>query len=244
MSYETSKTRALFERAKRTMPNGVNSNFRYWGDDHTMVITKGKGATIWDADGNRFIDYRLGFGPVILGHGYEPVVARVSEAIQNGTVFAWTIPAEIQVAERLCRMTGMDKVRLANSGTEATMHALRIARAYTGRERYIKFEGQYHGMHDYALFSTASAYVSMLGSRRSPISAQVSSGIPEGIRHYVINLPYNDVERLEEIVAARWHELAAIMVEPIMSMFGLILLSPDLGDNLFGPIRGAIHRGR
>ncbi len=232
MSYDLSKTRALFKQAKQYMPNGVNSNFRYWGDDHTLVVAKGEGPYIWDADGNRYIDYRLGFGPVILGHGYGPVVERVAETIPNGTVFAWTIPLEIQVAERLCRMTGMDKVRLANSGTEATMHALRIARAYTGRERFIKFEGQYHGMYDYVLFSTAGAPASMLGSRRNPINVQSSSGIPEGIRQYVINLPFNDLERLEETVAAHWHELAAIMVEPMLGNAAGIMPRPGFLEKI------------
>ena len=151
---------------------------------------------------SQYIDYRLGFGPIILGHGYGPVVERVAAAIRNGTVFAWTIPLEIQVAERFCRMTGMDKVRLANSGTEATMHALRIARAYTGRERFIKFEGQYHGMYDYVLFSTAGAPVSMLGSRRNPINVQSSSGIPEGIRQYVINISF--LHNLSHVKSGRY----------------------------------------
>ena len=226
MSRELSKTRDLFQRAKKHIPNGVNSNFRYCGDDQTMVIAEGKGPYIWDADGNQYIDYRLGFGPVILGHGYGPVVDRVAQAIQKGTVFAWTIPLEIRVAERFCRMTGMDKVRLANSGTEATMHALRIARAFTGRERFVKFEGQYHGMHDYVLFSTASVPASTLGSRRNPINVQSSSGIPEGIRQYVINLPFNDLERLEETVATHWHELAAIVVEPMLGNAAGIMPRP------------------
>jgi glutamate-1-semialdehyde 2,1-aminomutase len=226
MSRNLTKTHALFQQAKRLIPYGVNSNFRYWGDEDTMVITKGAGGYIWDADGNRYVDYRLGFGPIILGHGYRAVVERVNEAIGNGTVFAWTIPLEIKVAERFVRMTGMDRVRLANSGTEATMHALRIARAYTGRERFIKFEGQYHGMHDYVLFSTASTPASALGSRRHPINVQSSSGIPEGIRQYVINLPFNDLEQLEETVEARWHELAAIMVEPVLGNAAGIMPRP------------------
>jgi glutamate-1-semialdehyde 2,1-aminomutase len=226
MSRNLEQTRALFERAKRFIPHGVNSNFRYWGDQDTYVIQRGEGAVIWDADGNRYIDYRLAFGPIILGHADPRVTGRVAEAIKDGTLFAWTTPLEIQLAERIVRMTGVEKVRLANSGTEATMHALRIARAYTGRERFIKFEGQYHGMHDYVLFSTASSPADALGSPRSPINFQVSSGIPEGIRHYVINLPFNDLERLEETVAARWHELAAIVVEPILGNAAGIMPRP------------------
>jgi glutamate-1-semialdehyde 2,1-aminomutase len=232
MSRDLTQTQALFEKAKQFIPWGVNSNFRYWGDEHTLVVKKGQGAYIWDADGNRYIDYRLGFGPIILGHAYPAVVERVVEAIREGTVFAWTTPVEIQVAERVVRMTGVDKVRLANSGTEATMHALRIARGYTGRERFIKFEGQYHGMHDYVMFSTAGTPVGALGSRRDPINVQTSSGIPEGIRQYVINLPFNDFERLEETVAARWHELAAILVEPLLGNAASVMPQPGWLEKL------------
>jgi glutamate-1-semialdehyde 2,1-aminomutase len=232
MSRNLTETHALFKRATEVIPNGVNSNFRYWGDEYTLVVSKGEGAYIWDADGNRYIDYRLGFGPIILGHAYPAVVDRVSEAIRGGTVFAWTTPLEIKVAERITRMTGVDKVRLANSGTEATMHALRIARAYTARERFIKFEGTYHGMHDYVLFSTAGASAGAMGSRRNPINVQSSSGIPEGIRQYVINLPFNDFERLEETVAARWHELAAILVEPLLGNAASVMPQPGFLEKL------------
>jgi glutamate-1-semialdehyde 2,1-aminomutase len=226
MTRNLTQTHALYERAKKVIPYGVNSNFRYWGPTDTLIIPRGEGALIWDADENRYIDYRLGFGPIILGHSYPAVVRRVTEAIRDGTIFAWTTPLEIQVAERIARLTGVDKVRLGNTGTEVTMHALRIARAYTGRERFIKFEGQYHGMHDYVLFSTASTPAGALGSRRNPINVQNSSGIPEAIRHYVINLPFNDPERLEETIEAHWHELAAVIVEPMLGNAAGILPRP------------------
>jgi glutamate-1-semialdehyde 2,1-aminomutase len=216
MARSLTQTHALFEKAKKTIPYGVNSNFRYWGDEYTLVVARGEGGHIWDMDENRYIDYRMGFGPVILGHGYPEVVQRVSEAIKDGTIFAWTTPWEVRVAERVARLTGVEMVRLGNTGTEVTMHTLRVARAHTGREKFIKFEGQYHGMHDYVLFSTASSPLSGLGSRRNPINAPTSSGIPKGIQEYVINLPFNDLERLEETVEARWHDLAAIFVEPIL----------------------------
>jgi glutamate-1-semialdehyde 2,1-aminomutase len=226
MTRNLTQTQALFKQAKQFIPHGVNSNFRYWGDEDTLVITRGEGARIWDADENEYIDYRLAFGPIILGHAYPRVVERVVQAIGDGTLFAWTMPLEIQVAEQIVRLTGVDKVRLTNTGSEATMHALRIARGYTGRERFIKFEGQYHGMNDYFLFSTASTPAGAMGSRRNPINVQVSSGIPEGIRRYVINLPFNDFERLEETVEARWHELAAIFVEPLLGNAAGILPRP------------------
>ena len=231
MTRDLTQTKALYKKAQQLIPYGVNSNFRYWGDD-TMVIARGEGPYIWDMDENRYIDYRLAFGPIILGHGHPAVIERVTEAIKGGTLFAWTTPWEVQVAERVARLTGVDKVRLGNTGTEVTMHALRIARAYTGRERFIKFEGQYHGMHDYVLFSTASSYAGLLGSRRSPINQQVTSGIPEGIRHYVINLPYNDVERLEETVEARWPDLAAILVEPVMGNAAGVMPQPGWLEKL------------
>ncbi len=167
MSLQGEKTKANYQRASQVIPYGVNSNFRYWGPEDTLVIERGQGAYIWDMDGKRYIDYRLAFGPIILGHGYPVVVERVKAAIGDGTLFAWTTPLEISVAERIARMCHVDKVRLTNTGTEATMHTLRLARAHTGREKYIKFEGQYHGMCDYFLFSTASSPNPLLAHPRA-----------------------------------------------------------------------------
>lgn len=216
MSTQGPKSKELFDRARAVIPYGVNSNFRYWGDDETPVIARGEGTYIWDADGKRYIDYRLGFGPIILGHGYPEVVKAVQEAIVGGTVFALTTPNEVDLCERITRMCNVDKVRLTNTGTEATMHALRIARAHTGREKYLKFEGQYHGMADYFMYSTASSSPDSLGSVRSPINSVTTSGIPAGINQYVINVPYNDIERLEETIDAKWGDIAAVFIEPIL----------------------------
>jgi len=228
------ETSALFKKAKAVIPYGVNSNFRYWGDDDTLVVTRGEGTYIWDADGKRYIDYRLGFGPIILGHAYPAVVKRVQEAIQNGTIFAWTTPNEIELCERITRMCNVDKVRLTNTGTgtEATMHALRIARAYTGREKFIKFEGQYHGMADYFMFSTASSHPKSLGFRRSPVNAPVTSGIPKDIVQYIINLPFNDFERLEETIEAKWGDIAAVFIEPILGNAAGILPQPGFFEKI------------
>jgi len=227
MNRSTEKTQAFFEHARQLMPFGVTSNFRYWGEGEDIGVARAQGAYIWDFDGNRYIDYRLGFGPVILGHGHPTVVQRVAEAIQSGTIFAFTHELEVQVAERIIGMCpGIDMVRYANSGAEATMHALRIARSHTGREKIIKFEGQYHGMYDYMLFSTASTPVSGMGHRRSPIPVQSSSGIPRAIRDLVLTLPYNDFEVLERTVKSHWGDVAAIIVEPIMGNMGGIMPEP------------------
>jgi glutamate-1-semialdehyde 2,1-aminomutase len=210
------RTRALFNEAKKYIPYGVNSNFRYWGDDHTPIIHRGEGAHVWDADDNRYVDYRLGFGPIILGHAYPAVTRRVTEAIQSGVLFAATTPVEIELAKRFTRMTGMDKVRLSNTGTEANMHALRIARAYTGREKFIKFEGNYHGNFDYVMFSGPTVNAELLGPRAKPHRVRGTEGLPLGVRNYLISLPYNDIELLEKAFADHGEELAAVMVEPIM----------------------------
>ncbi len=208
---------AAWRRAAEVTPMGVHSNFRYWGDDSTPVIQRGKGSHIWDVDGNEYIDYRAGFGPIIIGHGCEPICDAVADAMRDGTVFAFSTPWETRAAERMVRMCpSVDMVRFCNSGTEATMHAVRLARGYTGREKIIKFEGHYHGVHDYLLWSTAGANPSALGYRYDPIPFQMSSGIPHAVRDLVITLPFNDDEILQEAIDRQGHNVAAIIVEPVM----------------------------
>jgi glutamate-1-semialdehyde 2,1-aminomutase len=209
------KSRALFERAREVLPSGVTSNFRYWGDDKTLVLKRAKGAYIWDQDERRYIDYRLGFGPVVLGHAYPPVLERVREALEIGNAFAMTTEYEVAAAEKIKKLTGVDLVRFATSGTEATMHAIRIARAYTARDKVLKFEGHYHGFHDYTLWNCYPQMPSG-GYRRSPVRIPHGSGIPAAIGQLVELLPFNDEELLEKKVRERWGDIACIIVEPIM----------------------------
>ena len=219
MSAGHTKSQALWERAAKVLPRGVSSNFRYWGDYMTPMAARAKDGHLWDADGKRYIDYRLGFGPVILGHAQATVDDAVREAVNDGTIYALTTEREVRVAEKIVEMVpGVDQVRFANSGSEATMHALRVARAYTGRDVILKFEGQYHGMYDYVLFSTASSttQTSAMGNRRSPIPVKSSSGIPRVISELIITLPFNDKEVLAYTLRQRWHEVAAIIVEPML----------------------------
>ena len=217
MTYSREISQPIFDRALEVLVKGVSSNFRYLGEKQTPVISKGKGARIWDADGNEFIDYRLGWGPIILGHADDRVNHAVSEHLDNGTTFAATTELEVIVAEKLVKMIpSMEKLRFTNTGTEATMHALRTARGYSNKEKFIKFEGQYHGAHDYVLFSTASSSVSAMGSRTSPIPVQVGSGIPNKIRDYVFCLPFNDFDAVEKCVKDHYGELGAMLVEPCL----------------------------
>jgi glutamate-1-semialdehyde 2,1-aminomutase len=232
MRTQGDKASAIFKRALDVFPYGVNSNFRYWGDEDSIVISKGKGAFIWDADGKKYVDYRLAFGPMILGHADERVVNYVSEVIKDGTLYAFTSPQEVEAGERIKRMTGVDKVRLSNTGTEATMHAIRVARAYTGREKILKFEGQYHGAHDYVLFSTASSPVDRMGTLDDPQLVSVSTGVPKAIEDLVLVAPYNDLERTEETVEKHKEDIACIIVEPVLGNVAGIVPKPGFLEKL------------
>jgi glutamate-1-semialdehyde 2,1-aminomutase len=218
-----SKSSLLQRRALKVLPLGVNSNFRYWGENITPYLSHGKGSHLWDVDGKRYIDYRMAFGPIILGHAYDEVNESVTREIEKGSLAAMTYELEIEVAEMMVEMCpALEMVRFACSGTEATMHALRVARAYTGRERIIKFEGMYHGFHDYTLWSTYSP-VAAYGNFRNPISVPSSSGIPRCLHELVTTLPFNDIEILKKTLQSFGEQVAAIIVEPCMGNCGAIL---------------------
>jgi glutamate-1-semialdehyde 2,1-aminomutase len=208
------KTHALQKRAQQVIPLGVNSNFRFWGDGITPYVQKAKGAYLWDVDGKKYIDYRMAFGPIILGHSYEEVDQKVIEEIQNGILFAMTGELEVAVVEMIIEMApAVEMVRLACSGTEATMHAIRVARAFTGRDLILKFEGNYHGFHDHTLWSTY-APPEAYGNRRSPIPVPASSGIPKTMREFIITLPFNDCEGFERVMRSYGEQIAAVITEP------------------------------
>lgn len=224
MGLQGPKTADWYKRAQKALINGVSSQFRYWGPDDTIVIDRGEGGYLFDMDGKRYIDYQLGFGPVILGHGHESVVAAAREAAGDGVSFAMTQRREIEAAEVIrAALPWSDGMRFTNTGTEATMHSVRLARGYTGRELVVKFEGQYHGMHDYLLFSTAGVSPEAMGSRFHPIPVQSSSGIPEGIRSYVRTLPFNDLVLTEKLFESEGRRVAAVIVEPMLgNAFGIM----------------------
>ena len=209
------KSRAMYKRALQSIPLGVNSNFRHWGDDETLVVKRGEGAYIWDMDDNRYIDYRNAWGPVILGHAYPSVIANVANVLKMGNIFAMTHELEIRVAEQVRELTKVDLVRLTNTGTEATMHAIRFARAYTGRDKVLKFEGHYHGFQDYTLFNCQPP-IPGVGYRNSPVMIPHGSGIPKVLSQLIYSVPFNDFELVEKKIRESWHELACIIIEPIM----------------------------
>lgn len=220
------RSQELQIRAQRVMPLGVNSNFRFWGEGTTPYVERAKGAYLWDVDGRRYIDYRLAFGPVILGHAFDEVDAVVVDEIRKGVLFAMTGELEVAVAEMISQMVpAVEMVRLACSGTEATMHALRVARAYTGRQLILKFEGNYHGFHDHTLWSTY-APIEAYGNRRSPIPVPASSGIPSSMRDLVITLPFNDAEGFERVMRSSGERIAAVITEPCQGNCGAIEPQP------------------
>jgi glutamate-1-semialdehyde 2,1-aminomutase len=217
------QTAEWFGRARSALVNGVSSGFRYLGDDQTLVISRGEGGYVFDMDGNRYIDFQCGWGPIILGHADPHVTAAVIAAAGEGTTFAMTQRREVEAAEAVLEaIKWAERIRFTNTGTEATMHALRLARGWAGRDLAVKFEGHYHGTHDYLLYTTAGAPPAHLGSRLRPVPYQASSGIPDGIRSYIRTLPFNDVGAVEDFFDDHGHETAAVIVEPMAgNAFGI-----------------------
>ncbi|MBI2780491.1 MAG: aspartate aminotransferase family protein [Chloroflexi bacterium] len=206
----------LYRRARMTMPGGTNSNFRAWGDD-TIYVDRGQGGRVWDIDGNEYIDLRMGYGPVILGHGDARVDDYVNERMRRGVSFSLTSEDEVEAMELLKQLTGwVGKARMTVSGTEATMHAMRVARAYTGRNKIVKFEGQYHGVHDYALVSVTPNDMADLGDEDNPVGLAWGRGIPEAVTRTIIPARYNEMAVLRRIFERDGADIAAIIVEPVL----------------------------
>jgi glutamate-1-semialdehyde 2,1-aminomutase len=214
---------AMYARARRTLPGGTSSNFRAWGDD-TIYVDRGLGGHVWDIDGNEFVDLRMGYGPVILGHADPRVDDHVNERMRKGVSFSLTSEDEVRAAELVCELTGwVEMARLTVSGTEATMHAMRVARGYTGRSKIVKFEGQYHGVHDYALISVLPNDLAELGDRDNPVRLAWGRGIPRQIMDTVIPVPFNDLETLRRVFERDGEDIAAVIIEPVLGNAQAIL---------------------
>jgi glutamate-1-semialdehyde 2,1-aminomutase len=206
----------MYQRAVKTLPGGTNSNFRAWGED-TVYIDRGKGGRIWDQDQNEYIDLRMGYGPVILGHGDDRVDDYVNQQMRKGVSFSLTSEDEVRAMELVCELTGwVDMARMTVSGTEATMHAMRLARAFTGRNKIVKFEGQYHGVHDYALISVAPDDMSELGDADKPVRLAWGRGIPDAVADTIIPARYNNLPQLRRLFEEEGDDIAAVIVEPVM----------------------------
>jgi glutamate-1-semialdehyde 2,1-aminomutase len=213
------KSNEYFKRALKSLPLGVSSNFRYWGEDKTIYVKRAKGARFWDIDDNEYIDYRLGYGPAILGYADDRVDAAVREGLEVGGVFALATELEAVVAERIRKMVPpAELVRFSISGTEAVIAALRLARAYTGKDSYILVEGGYHGLHDATLWSAA---IEKMGPGDSIPTIEASSqGVPEHIKQLMHCVPLNDANVLEDVLKKNGDQIGAFLIEPIMGNCG------------------------
>ena len=212
----TSRSSELFSRAENRIPGGVNSPVRALRnvDGEPFFVGHAAGAKIWDVDGNEYIDYVGSWGPAILGHAARVVVDAVREAATRGLSFGIPNPLEVEMAELICDwVPSIEKVRMVNSGTEATMSCIRVARAFTGRDKIIKFDGCYHGHVDALLVKTGSGAL----TRGQPSSA----GVPAAFADLTISLPFNDAELLRKAFQENKNEIAAVMLEPIPANAGL-----------------------
>src|SRR6202050_3157529 len=217
MTRKTDQSRKLQKRAEQLIPGGVNSPvraFRSVGCE-PLYIVRGQGSHIWDADGNEYVDYIGSWGPLILGHAAPTVIDAVIEAARKGTSFGASTPAEADLAELvISAFPHMQKVRFVNSGTEATMSAIRLARAYTKRKYIVKFEGCYHGHAD-ALLGKAGSGIATLG-------IPGSAGVPEEFIQFTLALPFNDTDALEHAFRKFKHEIACVIVEPVVGNMGCV----------------------
>jgi glutamate-1-semialdehyde 2,1-aminomutase len=213
----TETSQQLFERAQQIIPGGVNSPVRAWRSvgGQPLFIARGAGARIWDADGNEFLDYVSSWGPLILGHAHPRVVRAIQDAATRGTSYGAPTELEIELAQRVTRaVPSVEMVRFVNSGTEATMSALRLARAFTQRELILKFDGGYHGHADFLLAKA--------GSGLATLSLPDSAGVPSGVAGTTLIAPYNDLDAVREIFKVHGDHIAAIIVEPVAGNMGVV----------------------
>lgn len=219
---EFTKSNELHKEALEHIVGGVNSPSRSYkavGGGSPVVMEKANGAYFWDVDGNKYIDYLAAYGPIITGHAHPHITKAITKAAETGVLYGTPTPHEITFAKMLKEaMPALDKVRFVNSGTEAVMTTIRVARAYTGRDKIIKFAGCYHGHSDLVLVAA--------GSGPSTLGTPDSAGVPKSIAQEVITVPFNEIEPLQEALAKWGDEVAAILVEPIVGNFGIVEPQP------------------
>lgn len=215
---KTARSAALFKKARKILPGGVNSPVRAFKSvgGSPLFIQTAKGSHIWDVDGNEFIDYVCSWGPLILGHAHPRVLKAIREVADHGTSFGASTELEVRLAELIRKaMPSVEMLRMVNSGTEATMSALRVARAYTGRSKVIKFEGCYHGH--------ADSFLIKAGSGATTLGVPDSPGVTSSIASDTLNARYNDLESVERLIEKHHDTIAALIVEPIAGNMGLVL---------------------
>ena len=221
------KSKVLFERAQQTIPGGVNSPVRAFKSvgGTPLFMNHAKGAYLYDVDGNKYIDYIASWGPMILGHAYEPVVKAIQKYASYSTSYGAPTELEIEMAELIISMVpNVDLVRMVSSGTEACMSAVRLARGYTGKNKIIKFEGNYHGH--------ADSFLVKAGSGVATLNIQTVPGITAGVANDTLNAPYNNLEAVKKLIAENKNQIAAIIIEPVAGNMGCITPQPEFLEGL------------
>jgi glutamate-1-semialdehyde 2,1-aminomutase len=222
----TPRSHEIHERAKATLPMGVSSSFQAV-PPYPLFISRAEGSHIWDYDGNEYADFHLGFGSLLVGHAHPLLVEALRDQLGKGSLYSLPGPDSVFLAEELVRrFAPLEQVRFCNSGTEATMDALRLARAHTGRDKIVKIEGSYHGHHDTLLMSTKPS-VEDAGAYEHPNTVPASLGIPRNVKNTTIIAPYNDAEALDRILSEHEGEVAAVITEAVLMNVGVML--PDEG---------------
>lgn len=222
-----SKSKKLFSRAQNTIPGGVNSPVRAFKSvgGTPLFIKKAQGAYLYDVDGNRYIDFIASWGPMILGHAYKPVIKAIRKYAAYSTSYGAPTRLEVEMAELICSMVpNVDLLRMVNSGTEACMSAVRLARGYTGRNKILKFEGNYHGH--------ADSFLVKAGSGVATFNIQTVPGITAGVSNDTLTVAYNDLDAVREKIAMNKNEVAAIIIEPVAGNMGCILPKPGFLEGL------------
>lgn len=222
--YTYDQSAKLLARAKKSLAGGVSSEFRKYNHPHAIFYSHAEGCRIYDVDGNEYLDFTLSQGPMIIGHNHPHVLKRVEEYSKYGQLFAGQHILEIELAEKLQRMIpSAELIRFCLDGSEAVQTAFRIARAKTGKQKFIRFEGHYHGWLDNVAWGLSTPSMEQLGSRENPSVFPWTEGLPDQVRDEFIILPWNDLPLLEKIVRQRHAEIAAIITEPIMCNNGCIV---------------------
>src|SRR5579872_102503 len=231
LASRTTRSHDLFERARRTLPLGVASSFQAV-KPYPIYLARGQGAEVWDVDGTQYIDFHNGFGSMAVGHAHPKVTEAIEGAARRGTHFAVTTEAAVLLAEELCRRFGLERVRFTNSGTEATMDAIRLARAATGRYGVVKIEGSYHGHHDTVMFSVFPSLQHIREADETGRRPPASRGIPPAMGDWTFVVPYNDLRAVEELFAQRGEEIGCFILEPVMMNIGIVLPQPGYLEGL------------
>lgn len=221
------KSHSLYERACRVLAGGVSSEFRKFGPPHPLFYARGSGSRIVDVDGNEYLDFTLSQGPLILGHSHPQVLAEVAQASAEGQLYAGQHLRELELAEKLQQLIPCaELLRFSLSGSESDHAALRLARAVTGRPKFLRFEGHYHGWLDNVAVGIGGPSLAALGPRTNPTPVRWTQGLPEHIEDQSLVLPWNDLALVEQSLRDRHKEVAAIITEPVMCNSGCIEPEP------------------